>query len=137
MPAVQPPDPGPRRPGPRAVAAIVVIALGLAVLTPFGWADHEPQYSARVGTLLRFGPRPEDLALRDSLASRDPAGGAPRFRAGDLASVPPGLVVNGATGTLDGTPSMPGTYTLALAVEDGRHVVAGRGFRIKVLPPSH
>ena len=124
----------PRRPGARAAAVIVLIALCLAVLAPFGWSYAEPQYRAQVGVPLRLEPRAEDLAIRAALARRHLAGGVGRFRAGDRASVPPGLVVDGATGILRGTPSMAGTYTLALAVEDGPAVVPGRSFRLKIVP---
>lgn len=135
-PAILPPrpDPGPRRPGPRAATAIAVAAVGLAVLTPFGWAYDEPQFSAVVGRPLRLPARREDLALRDALVRRGPLGLAPSFRAGDRSSVPPGLAVDPATGTLGGTPAMAGTYTLALAFGDGRSGLLGRRFRLKVLP---
>ena len=126
----------PRRPSPRAAAVIVLIALCVAVLAPFGWSYAEPQYTAQVGMPLRLDLREEDLAIRATLARRHLAGFVGRFRAGDQASVPPGLAVDGATGILQGMPSMAGTYTLALAVEDGPVVVSGRSFRLKVLPPA-
>ncbi len=138
-PACLPPLPAadPRRPSARAAAIIVLIALCVAVLAPFGWSYVEPQYDAQVGIPLQLVPREEDLAIRAALASRHLAGFVGRFRAGAHASVPPGLAVDGATGILSGTPSMAGTYTLALAVEDGPAVVSGRSFRLKVLPPAH
>lgn len=124
----------PRRPGARAAAVIVGIALCLAVLAPFGWSYAEPQYLAEVGIPLRLEPRGEDLAVRDALARRHHAGDVGHFRAGERTDIPPGLAVDGATGVLRGTPSMAGTYTIALAVEDGSAVVPGRRFRLKVLP---
>ena len=117
-------------------AALVVAVFALALLAPFGWAYSAPEYGVQAGVPVRFGPRPEDLALLDDLSRPSSMAPAYRFQATADASVPPGLAVDATTGALTGTPSTPGTYTLAVAVESGGTVLAGRSFRLVVSPEA-
>jgi hypothetical protein len=47
----------------------------------------------------------------------------------------PGLVLDGGTGTLSGIPSLPGTFSIALAARDVAGLTANRTFTINVAAP--
>lgn len=82
---------------------------------------------------------PEGIVGTPYSVTLQSAGGVPPVRfntsSGGLAtSFPPGLSVNFQTGVLAGTPTVPGTYDLALRVEDGLRVFINTVFRITIRP---
>ncbi len=135
----------PARP-PRDASAIVGVALALvgtlAFLFPIGCVRPLPVYAARVGEEARFGPPDRDLPLqldKAKAAKRAPPSLPLYFASRDGYGVgaPPGMEVDAATGTVVGTPTMAGSYTVAVGISDRMTTaIIGRHFIVRVLPAS-
>ena len=63
-------------------------------------------------------------------------GGAPAYAwAITGGALPPGLSLNGSSGTISGTPSMPGIFTFTAQATDGAKSAASAPFTITIAPP--
>lgn len=141
-------DPSPRGSGIGPAGVIMMLALFCAVLAPIGWVPSRLTYALRVGEAARLQPHPIDDELISTLgrtkASDRTAEGRPPyafFAAGEAnsgaGSPPPGLDVDAATGALVGTPTIAGTYTVAVGIAGGRSArILGPAFTVRVLPRS-
>ena len=145
-----PPDKqSPRDSGVGAAGVIMALVLFCAILAPIGWVPSRLSYALRVGQAARLQPHPIDDDLISTLAkeraSEVAQGGKPSSpyaffvsqAASGAGSAPPGLDVDTATGALIGTPTIAGTYTVAVGIAGGRSArLPGPAFTVRVLPPS-
>ena len=128
----------------------MTLALFCATLAPVGWVPSRFSYALRVGEAAHLQPHPIDQELISTLArvrtgDARPSNTEASFRysffashaASGAGSPPPGLDVDAATGALVGTPTIAGTYTVAVGIADGRTAyIDGLAFTVRVLPPS-
>ena len=126
-----------------AILGTALVLVGtLAFLFPIGCVRPLPVYAARVGEEARFAPPARDLLrkLEAMQATRGEAPSLPTYfasRDGYGVGTPPGMTVDAESGVVVGTPTMAGSYTVAVGIA-GRTTAAitGRAFVVKVLPAS-
>ena len=144
MPPPRPFRPRRSRGGVGAAGVIMMLALFCAVLAPVGWVPSRLTYALHVGQAAHLEPHPIDQELISLLARRKATNLPPSpyaFYASQASAgagaPPPGLDVDADTGALVGTPTIAGTYTVAVGISDGRiaHIL-GPAFTVRVLPPS-
>ena len=131
----------PRPSVPAGVAAAsLTVGAALLLFTPVGWSHSQPVVKMRVGmnALLPLRSEERALAAQMSCAVRHkPQRCRFLISRSSYGSIPPGIIIDGETGALAGKPTLPGTYTLAIDIDDGRaHVMTGPAFKIRVLSPE-
>ena len=126
------------------------LALFCAVLAPVGWVPSRLSYALRVGEAAHLQPHPIDEQLISTLARTRASEKAPDARSSSpyaffavdqatsgAGAPPPGLDVDAATGALVGTPTIAGTYTVAVGIAGGQSArIMGPAFTVRVLPRS-
>lgn len=135
------PQPGGAQPRPSVHAGVAAASLSagafLLLFTPTGWSRSQPVLEMRVGANAYLPLRSEERALAAQLSCasrRTPQQCKFLISQSSYGSVPPGLAIDERTGALAGTPTLPGTYTLAIEIDDKRTGMStGPSFKIRVL----